>query len=59
MMDVKLLFLYGTILSRKFILILAVGLFIAIGALSLALGPPLDKVEKKKEALPFSQSLEE
>ena len=61
MMDVKLLFLYGTILSRKFILTLALGLFVAIGALSLALGPPLDTVEEEKEKknLPFSQSVEE
>lgn len=37
MMDVKLLFLYNTILTRKFILFLALGLFIVIGAFSIGL----------------------
>jgi uncharacterized membrane protein YraQ (UPF0718 family) len=31
MMDVKLIFLYQTVLKRRFILLLAVGLFVAIG----------------------------
>jgi len=35
MMDVKLLFLYQTVLKKRFILALAVGLFLAIGALSM------------------------
>jgi uncharacterized membrane protein YraQ (UPF0718 family) len=39
MMDVKLLFLYSTILTRKFILYLAIGLFITIGALSVFMDP--------------------
>jgi hypothetical protein len=39
MMDVKLLFLYSTILTRKFILYLAIGLFITIGALSVFMEP--------------------
>ncbi len=34
MMDVKLLFLYQTVLKRRFILLLALGLFIAIGLAS-------------------------
>lgn len=37
MMDVKLLFLYQTVLNRRFILWLALGLFLAIGAISIAL----------------------
>lgn len=39
MMDVKLLFLYSTILTRKFILYLAIGLFISIGAISVFMEP--------------------
>ena len=39
MMDVKLLFLYNTILTRKFILYLAIGLFLAIGAISIFMDP--------------------
>jgi len=35
MMDVKLLFLYQTVLSRRFIFWLAVGLFFAIGGISI------------------------
>ena len=35
MMDVKLLFLYQTVLRRKFIFWLAVGLFFAIGGISI------------------------
>lgn len=35
MMDVKLLFLYHTVLNKRFILFLALGLFLLIGALSL------------------------
>lgn len=35
MMDVKLLFLYQTVLRRRFIVTLAIGLFVAIGALSI------------------------
>lgn len=35
MMDVKLLFLYQTVLSRRFIVSLAVGLFVVIGAVSI------------------------
>ena len=58
MMDVKLIFLYGTILSRKFILILAVGLFIAIGALSIALEPLFEKMQKENDS-PFSQRMTE
>ena len=42
MMDVKLLFLYSTILTKKFILFLAFGLFLAIGAISV-LATPLFK----------------
>ena len=37
MMDVKLLFLYQSVLNRRFILWLALGLFLAIGAISIAL----------------------
>lgn len=58
MMDVKLLFLYSTILSRRFILALAVGLFIAIGILSVAMEPLFEKLEKKNDP-PFSQRMEE
>ena len=58
MMDVKLLFLYGTILSRKFILILAAGLFIGIGALSVLLEPVFEGFERNK-APPFSQTAQE
>ena len=32
MMDVKLLFLYQTVLKRRFIIFLSIGLFVAIGA---------------------------
>jgi uncharacterized membrane protein YraQ (UPF0718 family) len=39
MMDVKLLFLYSTILTKKFILYLAIGLFITIGAISVFMEP--------------------
>lgn len=35
MMDVKLLFLYQTVLKRRFIALLAIGLFLAIGAVSI------------------------
>lgn len=35
MMDVKLLFLYQTVMRRRFILCLAIGLFLAIGGLSM------------------------
>jgi len=35
MMDFKLLFLYGAAFSRRFILFLAVGLFVVIGLLCL------------------------
>ncbi len=35
MMDVKLLFLYQTVLKKRFILWLAIGLFISIGSLSM------------------------
>lgn len=35
MMDVKLLFLYQTVLRRRFIVALALGLFVAIGAISI------------------------
>ena len=41
MMDVKLLFLYSTVLTKKFILYLAVGLFFVIGAISIVAGPLL------------------
>jgi len=43
MMDVKLLFLYSTVLRKKFILFLALGLFFGIGGLTIlrvALFPP-------------------
>ncbi len=36
MMDVKLLFLYQTVLRRRFILLLALGLFVATGAVAIA-----------------------
>lgn len=36
MMDVKLVFLYQTVLKRRFILLLALGLFVAIGLASIA-----------------------
>lgn len=39
MMDVKLLFLYNTILTRKFILYLALALFLAIGGISIFMDP--------------------
>ena len=49
MMDVKLIFLYQTVLKRRFILALVIGLFVAIGAAAIAwqagisaLNPPLD-----------------
>ena len=58
MMDVKLIFLYGTILSRKFILILAVGLFVGIGTLSVVLEPIFASFERNKPP-PFSQSAAE
>jgi hypothetical protein len=58
MMDVKLLFLYSTILSRRFILALAVGLFIAINVLSVAVEPLFEKLEKQNDP-PFSQRMEE
>jgi len=35
MMDVKLLFLYQTVLKRRFIILLALGLFLSIGGLSI------------------------
>lgn len=35
MMDVKLLFLYQTVMSRRFILFLAIGLFVTIGAVAI------------------------
>lgn len=35
MMDVKLLFLYQTVLKKRFIVLLALGLFIAIGGISI------------------------
>jgi len=35
MMDVKLIFLYQTVLSKRFIIYLAVGLFVAIGGISI------------------------
>jgi uncharacterized membrane protein YraQ (UPF0718 family) len=35
MMDVKLLFLYQTVLRKRFIVLLAIGLFIAIGGISI------------------------
>ncbi len=53
MMDVKLLFLYGTILSRKFILILAAGLFVGIGILSILLDPVFESFDQR-QAPPFS-----
>ena len=37
MMDVKLLFLYNTILTKKFILYLALALFVVIGAISIGM----------------------
>lgn len=37
MMDIKLIFLYQTVLQKRFILYLAIGLFLAIGALSVLL----------------------
>jgi uncharacterized membrane protein YraQ (UPF0718 family) len=37
MMDIKLLFLYHTVLNKRFILLLALGLFVSIGALSILL----------------------
>ena len=36
MMDVKLIFLYQTVMRRRFIFFLAVGIFIAIGGISIA-----------------------
>jgi uncharacterized membrane protein YraQ (UPF0718 family) len=39
MMDVKLLFLYSTILTKKFILYLALALFLVIGAVSMMVEP--------------------
>jgi uncharacterized membrane protein YraQ (UPF0718 family) len=36
MLDVKLIFLYQTVLKRRFILWLAIGLFLGIGAASIA-----------------------
>ncbi len=35
MMDVKLLFLYQTVLKKRFIILLAIGLFLAIGGISI------------------------
>jgi uncharacterized membrane protein YraQ (UPF0718 family) len=35
MMDVKLLFLYQTVLKKRFIIWLAIGLFLSIGSLSM------------------------
>lgn len=35
MMDVKLLFLYQTVLRKRFILLLALGLFVSIGGISI------------------------
>jgi hypothetical protein len=35
MMDVKLLFLYQTVLRKRFIVFLAIGLFVAIGAITI------------------------
>lgn len=35
MMDVKLLFLYQTVLRKRFIVLLAIGLFFAIGGISI------------------------
>ena len=35
MMDVKLLFLYQTVLRKRFIFLLAIGLFFAIGGISI------------------------
>ena len=58
MMDVKLLFLYSTILSRKFILILAAGLFIGIGALSVLLEPIFEDFERNKPP-PFAQTAQD
>lgn len=50
MMDVKLLFLYSTILTKKFILYLALGLFLTIGAISMLVGPWIDEVSDKKSS---------
>ncbi|MFT5904609.1 MAG: hypothetical protein ACI9E1_000194 [Cryomorphaceae bacterium] len=36
MMDVKLLFLYQTVMRKKFVFCLAIGLFILIGILSVS-----------------------
>ena len=58
MMDVKLLFLYSTILSRKFILILAAGLFIGIGTLSVLLEPVFEGFERNKPP-PFAQTAQD
>ena len=35
MMDVKLIFLYQTVLTKRFIILLAIGLFLAIGGISI------------------------
>lgn len=39
MMDMKLLFLYQTVMRKRFIFLLAAGLFLAIGVASVCLGP--------------------
>lgn len=54
MMDVKLLFLYSTVLTRKFILYLALGLFLAIGVIGVLMTPvfepDLDKPPASEKA---------
>ena len=55
MMDVKLLFLYSTILTRRFIFFLALALFVTIGAVSISVEPFFDK----KNTLPLPQLMEQ
>ena len=55
MMDVKLLFLYSTILTRRFIFFLALALFVTIGAVSISVEPFFDK----KNAPPLPQLMEQ
>ena len=55
MMDVKLIFLYSTILTRRFILFLALALFVVIGAVSIAAEPFFEK----KNAPPLPQIMEQ
>lgn len=50
MMDVKLLFLYSTVLTRKFILYLAMGLFLGIGAIGVFMTPIFQPDPKKPPA---------